>query len=181
MKRNTNNTFFLKLPWLLSCGREWSLYLFLIIILILLPFLNSCSFPSFSLSPSTLFAIPFLPLPNYQVSSYCKDHQLLIGGYYQANKFFHDSAPDHFSQKVAEKINESNPNSFLLMVSWHSQNWISDPTIKWFPSILVIDFFKLIQRESWIWIEEWNKGTAWNNCITLFLFCSWMNKCLIWL
>lgn len=52
-----------------------------------------------------------------QVSSYCKERNLAIGGLYFANKYFNDSSPDIFSQKIAEKVLEQSNSVVLLVVS----------------------------------------------------------------
>lgn len=62
---------------------------------------------------------------SFQVSAYCRENNLTIAGVYQANRYFHDSHPDIFIQRIAEKITEqniSNPSSLtipsiLLMVN----------------------------------------------------------------
>lgn len=51
-----------------------------------------------------------------QIDTYCKSHKLQIVGYYQANEHIDDKSPDLIAYKIAEKINESNSNSFLMMI-----------------------------------------------------------------
>lgn len=51
-----------------------------------------------------------------QISTKCKERNLVVAGYYQANKYFHDSAPDVFAYKIAEKIWEQNNAAVLVMV-----------------------------------------------------------------
>jgi len=52
-----------------------------------------------------------------QISIYCKENNLILAGYYQANKNFHSYAPDVFASKIAEKIWENNNDAVLLMVN----------------------------------------------------------------
>jgi len=40
----------------------------------------------------------------------------MIGGLYHANKYFHDSTPDVFAQRIADKIWEQNNQAILLSV-----------------------------------------------------------------
>ncbi|KAI1297141.1 ER membrane protein complex subunit 8 [Halotydeus destructor] len=59
---------------------------------------------------------PMMEAALLQVSSKCAEKNLVIAGYYQANKYFHDSAPDAFAYKIAEKIWEQNNDAVLMMV-----------------------------------------------------------------
>ena len=61
----------------------------------------------------TLSDSSFIPL---QVSGYCRQRNLVIAGLYHASKYFHDSAPDVFAQKIAEKIWEQNNQSVLMSI-----------------------------------------------------------------
>ncbi|RWS03857.1 COX4 neighbor-like protein [Dinothrombium tinctorium] len=51
------------------------------------------------------------------ISGFCKDNNLSLVGYYQANKHFYDSTPDVFAQKIADKLLEVNGDSYLVMVN----------------------------------------------------------------
>lgn len=52
-----------------------------------------------------------------QVSNYYKSRDVQIGGIYQANKYFFDSTPNIFVQKIAEKIAENSSDCLLVMVN----------------------------------------------------------------
>lgn len=60
---------------------------------------------------------PMVEAALLQVSAKCKERGLVIAGYYQANKYFIDSTPDVFAQRIAEKIWEQNNEAVLMMVS----------------------------------------------------------------
>jgi len=59
---------------------------------------------------------PMIEAALLQVSTKCKERGLVIAGYYQANRYFIDSAPDVFAQRIAEKIWEQNNEAVLMMV-----------------------------------------------------------------
>jgi hypothetical protein len=59
---------------------------------------------------------PMIEAALLQISAKCKERNLVIGGYYQANKYFQDSYPDVFAQRIGEKIWEQNNDAVLLMV-----------------------------------------------------------------
>jgi len=60
---------------------------------------------------------PMIEVALLQISTKCKERGLVIAGYYQANKYFHDSAPDVFAQKIADKIVEQNNQAVLVMIN----------------------------------------------------------------
>lgn len=72
------------------------------------------------LHPSTfLFPHYFLSsyYPTLQVSAYCRDRNLMIGGLYHSSRYFHDSGPDVFAFRTVDKILEQNNSAILLSVN----------------------------------------------------------------
>jgi len=72
-------------------------------------------------------AIPILHLNKYvtpmmefalsQIEQFCKVRGYVIAGYYQANEGLADNSPDFVAQRIAEKLNEFNPNTYVIMVN----------------------------------------------------------------
>jgi len=60
---------------------------------------------------------PCLEMALIQISNYYKNSAVTIGGYYQANKYFLDSTPNIFAQRICEKLWENNSDSVLVMVN----------------------------------------------------------------
>ncbi|CAG2106722.1 unnamed protein product [Medioppia subpectinata] len=51
------------------------------------------------------------------ISNYYKSSDVSIGGIYQANKYFFDSTPNVFAQRLGEKLLENNSESVVVMVN----------------------------------------------------------------
>jgi len=66
---------------------------------------------------STHGLTPMLEMALIQISNYYKNSPLVIGGYYQANKYFLDSTPNIFAQRIGEKLLENNSDSVIVMVN----------------------------------------------------------------
>jgi len=66
---------------------------------------------------SSIGLTPMLEMALIQVSNYCKNGSQLIAGYYQANKYFLDSQPNVFAQRIAEKLWENNNDAVMVMVN----------------------------------------------------------------
>jgi len=60
---------------------------------------------------------PMLEVALLQVSAYCRDRNLMIGGLYHASRYFHDSGPDVFAFRTVDKIWEQNNSAILLSVN----------------------------------------------------------------
>ncbi|XP_015788976.1 ER membrane protein complex subunit 8 [Tetranychus urticae] len=69
---------------------------------------------------------PCMEIALLQVASYCKENNLIIAGYYQANKDYYDSTPDFFASKIGEKIWENNNDAIVLMVNSFGINFSKD-------------------------------------------------------
>ncbi|CAG2167229.1 unnamed protein product [Oppiella nova] len=52
-----------------------------------------------------------------QISNYYKSSDVQIGGIYQANKYFFDSQPNVFAQRLGEKVLENNSEAVVVMVN----------------------------------------------------------------
>ncbi|XP_054164849.1 ER membrane protein complex subunit 8-like [Oppia nitens] len=52
-----------------------------------------------------------------QISNYYKSSDVQIGGLYQANKYFFDSTPTVFAQRIGEKLLENNSEAMVVMVN----------------------------------------------------------------
>ncbi|KAF8787089.1 ER membrane protein complex subunit 8-like [Argiope bruennichi] len=59
---------------------------------------------------------PMLEVAMMQIDQYCKDHSLVIAGYYQANEHIKDSNPDFIAYRIADKIYENFSDACLVMV-----------------------------------------------------------------
>jgi len=51
-----------------------------------------------------------------QIDNYCKEKNLVIAGYYQANMNYSDVSPDYFAMRLADKIHENNNEAVLFMI-----------------------------------------------------------------
>ncbi|XP_074593460.1 ER membrane protein complex subunit 8/9 [Brevipalpus obovatus] len=60
------------------------------------------------------------------VCDHCKENDLSIVAYYQANKDYTDSTPDVFACKVAEKLWEINNDTVIMMVNSFGANFLKE-------------------------------------------------------
>ncbi|RWS27063.1 COX4 neighbor-like protein [Leptotrombidium deliense] len=59
---------------------------------------------------------PNMEIALHLISTYCKERNVSLIGYYQANKYFYDSTPDVFAQRIVDKMFEVNGDTILVMV-----------------------------------------------------------------
>jgi hypothetical protein len=65
---------------------------------------------------SCLTLAPMMEIALTQVDVYCRNHNLVIAGYYQANEGFSESSPNSIAYRLAEKIKENYGDACLIML-----------------------------------------------------------------